>query len=59
MRPRTVLGAFLVNAYLWRAPAGKIAETIDIPWCRADLYHVMKLVVAIQAAEGAQWVPVE
>jgi hypothetical protein len=54
VRPRTVLGAFLVQAYLFRAPAGKLAEWRDIPWCPADLYYVRKLVVCIEAAEGAR-----
>ncbi|MCY3018689.1 MAG: hypothetical protein NTW87_06625, partial [Planctomycetota bacterium] len=49
IRPRTVLGAFLVNAWLFRAPADVVAETRDIPWCKADLYHVRKLVAAIEA----------
>jgi len=51
IRPRTVLAAFLVNAWLFNAPADIVAETRDIPWCKADLYHVRKLVAAIRAGD--------
>ena len=50
VRPRTVMGAFLVHAWLFNAPPQRIAETRDIPWCRADLYYLRKLVVAIEAS---------
>lgn len=58
VRPRTVLGAFLANAWLFQAPAERIAETRDIPWCPADLYYVRKLVTAIQATEKVGWTKV-
>jgi len=57
VRPRTVMGAFLVHAYLFNVPAPRVVQTLDIPWCRADLYYARKLVVAIQAIEGCEWVP--
>lgn len=47
IRPRTVLAAFLVNAWLFNAPAEEVAATRDIPWCKADVYHVRKLVAAM------------
>ena len=47
IRPRTVLAAFLVNAWLFNASADEAAATRDIPWCKADLYYVRKLVAAI------------
>jgi len=50
IRPPSVLGAFLANARLFQAPADRVAETRDIPWCKADLYYVRKLVAAIRAA---------
>jgi len=49
IRPRTVLAAFLVNAWLFDAPPDQIAATRDIPWCKADLYYVRKLVAGIQS----------
>lgn len=49
IRPRTVLAAFLVNAWLFNASPEQIAEARDIPWCKADLYHVRKLVAALRA----------
>jgi len=55
MRPGSVLGAFLANAYLLGAPPDRVAQTLDIPWCKADLYYARKLLVLIQASEEAQW----
>lgn len=56
IRPRTVLGAYLVHAYLFRTPAERLAELRDIPWCPADPYYARKLVAAIEAAGKAGWV---
>jgi hypothetical protein len=50
IRPPSVLGAFLASARLFQAPADRVAETRDIPWCKADLYYVRKLVVALRTA---------
>jgi hypothetical protein len=58
VRPRTVMGAFLANAYLLGAPAARIIETLDVPWCKADLYYAAKLVV-IQTVEKAEWAAVK
>ncbi len=55
VRPRTVLGAFLVHAYLFQAPAEKLANLRDIPWCKADPYHARKLVAIIEAEEKTGW----
>jgi hypothetical protein len=52
IRPRTVMAAFLVNAILFNAPAEKVAQTRDIPWCKADLYYLRKLVVEMQSRGG-------
>ena len=59
VRPRTVMGAFLVNAWLFNAPAEQVAQTRDIPWSKADLYYLRKLVVATQVAEKAGWAPIK
>ena len=55
VRPRTVMGAFLANAYLLGASPRNVARTLDIPWCKADLYYASKLVTAIQASETLRW----
>src|SRR5262249_36499278 len=47
--PDTVHGLFLAEAFLWRAPAERLARDADLPWSRADLFHVEKLVHAIEA----------
>ena len=59
VRPRTVFGAFLVNAWLFQAPADKVVQTMDIPWSKADLYYARKLVTTIQVLEKAHWIPLE
>jgi hypothetical protein len=58
IRPRTVMGAFLVNALLFHPSAEDVARTLDVPWCKADLYYARKLVTTIQVTERARWVQV-
>jgi hypothetical protein len=48
--PDSVHGLFLAHAYLWKADSATLARHADIPWCRADLYHLEKLTLAIEAA---------
>ena len=57
VRPQSVMGVYLAHAYLFRTPPDKLAEFRDIPWSKADLYYLRKLVVAIQTADKAPWVP--
>jgi hypothetical protein len=47
--PDSVHGLFLAHAYLWNAPSEVLDRQTDIPWVKADLYHLEKLVVAIEA----------
>ena len=58
IRPRTVLGAFLVEARLFGASPRQVVQTLDVPWCKADIYYAQKLVAAIQATEKAGWTAV-
>jgi hypothetical protein len=53
--PDSVHGLFLANAFLWEAPAERLARYTDLPWVRADLFHVEKLVHAIQPAGRRRW----
>jgi hypothetical protein len=49
--PDSAHGLFLAHAFLWDAPADKLTRYTDLPWVRADLFHVEKLAHAI-AAQG-------
>jgi hypothetical protein len=49
--PDTIHGLFLAQALLWRAPREPLSRYADLPWSRADLFHVEKLARAIEAAQ--------
>ncbi|HEY7159283.1 MAG TPA: PQQ-binding-like beta-propeller repeat protein [Gemmataceae bacterium] len=53
--PDSVHGLFLAKAFLWNAPADQLARYTDVPWVRADLFHIEKLVHAIEAAGQQKW----
>jgi hypothetical protein len=45
--PDTVHGLFLADEWLWSGGKNTL-ERSDIPWCKADLYHIHKLVTALE-----------
>jgi outer membrane protein assembly factor BamB len=47
--PDLALGAFKALAWLKDAPFGELAARVDLPFCRADLYYVTKLALALEA----------
>ena len=47
--PDSVQGIFLAHAYLWGADARTLDKQTDLPWCRGDLFHIERLVLAIEA----------
>lgn len=47
--PDFALDAFRVLRWLHPAPADELARRLDLPWCRADLYHVLKLAWWLEA----------
>lgn len=51
--PDGVHGLFLANAWLWNRPAELLARHTDIPWVKADLFHIEKLAIALHAAAKA------
>ncbi len=53
--PDSVHGLFLAHAFLWAAPAERLARYADLPWVRADLFHVEKLARAIEAEGQRRW----
>ncbi|MBE7501258.1 MAG: PQQ-like beta-propeller repeat protein [Verrucomicrobiales bacterium] len=55
--PDFALGAFRVLRWLPPAPAAELARRVDLPWCRADLYHVLKLAWWLEAEPAPAPVP--
>jgi hypothetical protein len=47
--PDLALGAFQALAWLRNAPAAELARRVDRPFCRADLAHLTKLALALEA----------
>ena len=46
---------FAARAWILDEPAGRLARVVDIPWCRADLFHIQKLVACIEAHGSVSW----
>jgi hypothetical protein len=57
--PGTAMSGFLAQAWLCRAPAEKLDDWTDIPWCQADYWYIQKCAVAIDAYGGAGWTDVQ
>ena len=53
--PESVHGLFLAQAFLWGAPPDRLGRYTDLPWVRADLFHVEKLVHALEAQGKRRW----
>jgi hypothetical protein len=47
--PDLAMGAFKALAWLRNAPPDSLARRIDLPFCRADLYHLEKLALTLEA----------
>jgi hypothetical protein len=53
--PDSMHGLFLAHAYFWAAKPERLDAMTDLPWCKADLFHMEKLVLAIEAQGQATW----
>jgi len=53
--PDSIHGLFLAHAYLGSARPERMDAMTDIAWCKADLFHLEKLVLAIEAHGKVQW----
>ncbi len=40
---------FAARAWILNEPADKLVSFLDIPWCRADLFYLQKLVLCLEA----------
>jgi hypothetical protein len=46
---------FAARALILREPAEKLTRLLDIPWCKADLFYIQKLVFCIEAHGKVTW----
>jgi hypothetical protein len=53
--PDSMHGLFLAHAYLWADKPDRLDVLTDLPWCKADLFHLETLVLAIEAQGTVTW----
>jgi hypothetical protein len=53
--PTMAMEVFSARALILQEPAEKLARFLDIPWCKADLFYIRKLVLAIEAHGKVVW----
>jgi hypothetical protein len=46
---------FAAKALILREPVEKLTGYLDIPWCKADLFYIQKLVLCIEAYGNVIW----
>jgi hypothetical protein len=46
---------FAAKALILHEPAEKLVSYLDIPWCKADLFYIQKLVLCIEAQGSTTW----
>jgi hypothetical protein len=46
---------FAARAWILNEPAEMLARFVDIPWCRADLFYIQKLIWCIEARGRTIW----
>ena len=53
--PTVAAEVFTARALILREPAKKLTRFLDIPWCKADLFYIQKLVFTIEAHGKLTW----
>jgi hypothetical protein len=53
--PTAAAEVFAARALILGEPAEKLARFVDIPWCKADLFYVEKVVFCLEAGEKTAW----
>ena len=53
--PTVACEIFAARAFILREPAEKLARYLDIPWCKADLFYIQKLILILEAHSNVQW----
>ena len=46
---------FAAKALILREPSQKLISYLDIPWCKADLFYIQKIVLCIEADGNVTW----
>jgi len=46
---------FAAKAWILGEPTERLVRVVDIPWCRADLFHIQKLVACVEAHGSVSW----
>jgi hypothetical protein len=53
--PTAAAEIFAARALILEEPAQKLARFLDLPWCKADLFYVQKLVFCLEARDKITW----
>jgi len=53
--PTMPADVFAARVWNLGEPAKKLSPCVDIPWCRADLFHLQKLVQCLEAEGRIAW----
>ncbi len=53
--PTMAAEVFAARTLILREPAKKLTRFLDIPWCKADLFYIQKLVFTIEAQGRITW----
>ena len=53
--PTMAAEIFAARALILAEPAGRLTGFLDIPWCKADLFYIQKLVLCIEAHGNTAW----
>jgi len=53
--PTMAAEVFAARALVLREPAEKLTRFLDLPWCKADLFYIQKLVLCIEAYAEVTW----
>ncbi|MEN6425682.1 MAG: PQQ-binding-like beta-propeller repeat protein [Phycisphaerales bacterium] len=53
--PTMTAEIFAARSWILAEPAGERTRNLDIPWCRADLFYIQKLVQCLEASGRVTW----
>jgi hypothetical protein len=53
--PTMAAEVFAARAMILGEPAERLEGFVDIPWCRADLFYIQKLILCIEARGKTSW----
>ena len=53
--PTVAHEVFTAKAMILSEPADRLRSYLDIPWCKADLFYIQKLVGCLAAKRGTTW----